>query len=191
MRARHAGSTLETVTIHAQLPLLDEILRRWSGAIGADYPGYRNHVYRMVNFSLALRVCTADERRQLIIAGCFHDLGIWSDDAVDYLPPSISRARSYLHEQALDRWVPDIEPMIAFHHQVTAHRDDARPLVEVFRRADLIDVSLGLVRFGLSRSYVNRVRTQFPNAGFHRRLVRLAATGIVTHPFRPLPFFKW
>ena len=127
----------------------------------------------------------------MIVAACFHDLGIWSDRTVDYLPPSIARVRAYLHAQALDSWLADIEPMIAFHHQLTAHRDNAHPLVEVFRRADLIDVSLGVVRFGLPRPYVARVRALFPNAGFHRRLVRLAVTGFLTHPLRPLPFFRW
>ena len=179
------------MTIHAQVPLVDEILSRWSAAIGRDYPGYRNHVYRVVNFGLALRACSDEERQQLIVAACFHDLGIWSDCTVDYLPPSIARARAYLQEQALDRWLADVMPMIAFHHQVTAHHDDARPLIEIFRRADLVDVSLGLVRFGLPRSFVSRVRAQFPNAGFHQRLLRLAATGLFTQPLRPLPFFKW
>jgi len=179
------------VTIHAQVPLLDDILSHWTEAIGGDYAGYRNHVYRIVNFSLAMRQCTDEERRKLIIAACFHDLGIWSDRTVDYLPPSIARSRAYLHDHALDRWLPEIEAMIAFHHQLTAHRDAAHPLIELFRRADLVDVSLGVVRFGLPTSYVRRVRAQFPNAGFHRRLARLAATGFLTHPLRPLPFFKW
>lgn len=179
------------VTIHARLPLLDEILSTWAEAIGADHAGYRNHVYRVVNFCLALRVCSDEERRKVIVAACFHDLGIWSDRTVDYLPPSIARVRGYLHDRALDGWLADIEPMIAFHHQLTTHPDPAHPLIEVFRRADLVDVSLGVVRFGLPRSYIARVRTQFPNAGFHRRLVRLAATGVLTQPLRPLPFFKW
>ena len=101
----------------------------------------------------------------MIIAACFHDLGISSDRTVDYLPPSIARVRTYLHDQALDGWLAEVEPMIAFHHQLTTHRDNAHPLVEVFRQADLIDVSLGVVRFGLSPPYVARVRALFPTPG--------------------------
>ena len=78
--------------MESHLPLLDEILATWQPVIGADYPGYSNHVYRMVLFCFALRDCTDDERRKVIIAGCFHDLGIWSDRTVDYLPPSVARA---------------------------------------------------------------------------------------------------
>ena len=44
-------------------------------------------------------------------------------------------------------------------------------LVEAVRRADLIDVSQGLLRFGLPRSYVKEVRTTFDASVFFRRVV--------------------
>ncbi len=46
--------------IDDHLPLLEEILAPWKHDIGADYPGYRNHVYRMVHFCFALRECVPD-----------------------------------------------------------------------------------------------------------------------------------
>lgn len=179
------------VTIDRHIELLDATLSEWRDAIGADYSGYRNHVYRVTHFCLALHPCTGEARDQIIMAACFHDLGIWSDRTVDYLPPSIERAASHLRTRGRQHWIPDVQAMIEFHHQLTVHHDRARPVVEDFRQADLIDLSLGLVRCGLSRSYVRQVRTAFPNAGFHRRLVRLAIEGFSTHPLNPLPFFKW
>lgn len=177
--------------IDTRIALLDTILSEWRGAIGDDFAGYRNHVYRVVHFCLALHPCTGDARDQIIVSACFHDLGIWSDRTVDYLPPSMARATEHLRTRQLAHWIPDVQAMIEFHHQITAHRDPVRPVIEHFRQADLIDLSLGIVRCGLSKRYVRDVRTAFPNAGFHQRLVRLAIDGFASRPLNPLPFFKW
>jgi hypothetical protein len=181
--------------IDEHLPLLEDILGPWKGAIGRDYPGYRNHVYRMVHFCFALPECVPDwnddARRKVTIAGCFHDLGIWSDRTFDYLRPSMVRAAAYLKEHALDAWTPEVELMIASHHKLRRFSDDRYPLVEAFRRADLIDVSLGLFKFGLPGAYVREVKRRFPNHGFHKRLLQLAGGWAPRHPTSPLPFLKW
>lgn len=179
------------MAIEERLTLLEDTLAEWQNAIGNDYAGYRNHVYRMVHFCLALRNCTGEERQKIIIAGCFHDIGLWSDHTVDYLPPSVALAKDYLWRRQLEPWSPEIELMIDSHHKLRKYRDDRYPLVEVFRRADLIDVSLGLVRCGLPRAHVACVKQQFPNAGFHKGLVQRLAGWVPRHPLRPLPFLKW
>jgi hypothetical protein len=179
------------VIIDMRIGLLDSILGEWRDVIGDDYFGYRNHVYRVVHFCLALHPTTSERRDQIIVAACFHDIGIWSDRTVDYLPPSIAQATSYLQARQLVHWIPAVQAMIEFHHQLTVHQDRVHPVVEHFRQADLIDLSLGLLRCGLSRGYIREVRTVFPNTGFHRRLVRLAMDGFSAHPLNPLPFFKW
>lgn len=179
------------MTIEAHLPLLEEILSTWKTAIGADYAGYRNHVYRMINFCFAFRDCTEEERTKIIIAGCFHDLGIWGADTFDYLPPSIALAKTYLQEHNLEAWIPEIELMIDMHHKLRKYADDRYPLVEVFRKGDVVDFSLGIVSCGLPRSYIQSVKKQFPNAGFHLRLVQLELGWLPKHPLNPLPVFKW
>lgn len=175
----------------ADLPLIDGLLEPWAGEIGPDYLGYRNHVCRVAHFCHALRDLTVDERAKVLIAAAFHDLGIWTDDTFDYLDPSIALANAYLAENGLDAWQPEIEAMIDLHHQVRPVGDARRPLVEVFRRADWIDVSLGALRFGLPRSTVRAVRAAFPDAGFHRRLVTLALERFSKHPLSPIPVLKW
>jgi hypothetical protein len=177
--------------IEDRIPVLEDTLGPWRGEIGSDFPGYRNHVYRMVHFCLALRTCTEDERRKIFIAGCFHDLGIWSARTIDYLPPSIALAQRYLKQNALDDWAPEVELMIAIHHKLRTYRDGRYPLVEVFRRADLVDVSLGLVRYGIPGAFIRRVKQQFPGEGFHERLVQLIGGWVPRHPGSPLPFLKW
>ncbi len=179
------------MSIEASIPLLDEILGGWKKELGQDYTPYRNHVYRMVNFCFALHPCSEEERRKIVIAGCFHDLGIWSDGTIDYLPPSVLRADDYLKAKGLEAWSTEIGLMIDMHHKLRQYRDARYPLAEVFRKADLVDVSMGLVKFGLPASTVNAVKAQFPNAGFHKKLMQLAGGWFGKHPLSPPPFLKW
>ncbi|MBV2092751.1 MAG: hypothetical protein KUF72_17880, partial [Candidatus Thiodiazotropha sp. (ex Ctena orbiculata)] len=69
--------------------------------------------------------------------------------------------------------------------------NQALPLVEVFRQGDLVDFSLGLLRFGIAKSTVQEVRAAFPNAGFHAALARRAGRWFLRHPLNPLPMMKW
>ena len=88
-------------------------------------------------------------------------------------------------------WIPEIEAMIVDHHKVTPSRANQQWLVESFRRADWIDVSRGLRRFGLPRTFIAAVATTWPSAGFHRRLVQLTIDRFWKHPLTPLPMVKW
>ena len=88
--------------VEEQIPLLEEIFSDFKKTIGSEYQGYRNHVYRMIHFCLALRECNQEEREKIIIAGAFHDIGIWIEDTVDYIPPSLPPAMDYLKKRNLE-----------------------------------------------------------------------------------------
>lgn len=170
---------------------IDSILSPWRELIGVDFDGYRNHVVRMASFCLMLAPCDAEAQRKIEIAACFHDIGIWTASTLDYLPPSVPPACAYLANQGLADWNDEVTQMILLHHKVRPVDDGLSPLVELFRRGDLVDFSRGLVTFGLPRASVLEVMRTFPNAGFHRMLVRRAARWIVRHPLNPLPMMKW
>ncbi len=176
--------------IEKSIPLLEEILGNWEEEIGKDYQGYKNHVYRLVHFCFAFHPDDEEDREKIIIAGCFHDLGIWSDNTFDYLEPSIELARDYLEKEGKDSMFDEIKRMIYFHHKITRFKDTDYPLVESFRKADLVDVSLGVLRAGLPRKQVKLVRSNFPNSGFHKTLVRLTFSEFKRNPFKPLPVMK-
>ncbi|HEX6094886.1 MAG TPA: hypothetical protein VF432_01075 [Thermoanaerobaculia bacterium] len=165
-----------------------DILDRWKRELGDDAVAYRNHVHRVIHFCDAYINGDAEQREKVVIAACFHDLGIWVNGTWDYIPPSIALAKDYLREQRLEHWTAEIETMIAEHHKLTRHQD---AMVECFRRSDLTDVSLGLIRFGLPAGYVREVKARFPNAGFHKRLLQLTAAWWARHPLHPLPVLKW
>src|SRR5215207_5722875 len=122
--------------------------------------GYKNHVYRLINFALSLEQLDEEERTKLTIAACFHDLGLFTHETLDYLPPSADHAREYLVQQGLEAWSGEISTMIDQHHKV--RRIGSGGLAELFRKADLIDFSLGLFRFDIGRSTVKEIKRSYP-----------------------------
>jgi hypothetical protein len=181
----------DTADLVLEEPRIESILAAWRDIIGTDYAGYRGHVYRVFNVCLRLRDCSPDERDKLAIALAFHDIGLWSAQTVDYLPPSEAEAVAWLDGHGLAAWRGEIALMIGMHHRIRRWRDPRTPLVEVLRRADLVDFSRGAYRAGLPRAFLRRLSKAIPNAGFHRFLLRGARDWFLQHPLRPPPFLRW
>ena len=172
-----------------QHQLLDIILEMHKPALAADFKAYKNHCYRVLNFYAFFVAKNADNLNKGAIATAFHDLGIWTDNTLDYLPSSMKRANDYLAEIQHSFWQDDVSLMIDNHHKITPFHNNA--LVEGFRKADWLDVSLGLMNFGLNREFISTIQRAFPDAGFHLRLVQLSLANTLKHPLRLLPIFKW
>ena len=179
------------MTINSHFPLIESILSEWRECIGVDFEGYRGHVYRVFNFCLALQKCNEEEQQKIAIAACFHDIGLWSKQTVDYIPPSVIEVKKYLFQQGLNSWTEEIGLMVEMHHKIRTYPNKNYPLVELFRKADLIDFSLGFFKFGLSKSYIEQVKITLPNLGFHKFLIQGAKEWFSKHPFSPPPFIKW
>jgi hypothetical protein len=173
------------------LPTVEEVLDIHASKLGHDFIAYRNHVYRVVNLCIAIEGDSRVDLEKISVAAVFHDLGIWTNNTFDYIAPSVAMARKHLAARGMAEWTPEIEAMIVDHHKVTPSRLNLQSLVESFRRADWIDVSRGLRRFGLPRTFIAAVATTWPSAGFHRRLVQLTIDRFWKHPLTPLPMVKW
>jgi hypothetical protein len=173
------------------LPTVEEVLHDHASELGHDLTAYRNHVYRVVNLYLAIVGDSRVELEKIAVAAVFHDLGIWTNKTFDYITPSVALARAHLAARGAADWIPEIEAMIVNHHKITPSRGDPQSTVESFRRADWIDVTRGLRRFGLTRTFIAAVDATWPNAGFHRRLVQLTVDQFWKHPLSPLPMVKW
>jgi len=167
---------------------VESILVAYAEALGPDFSGYRNHVLRVLGCYAALG---GEPSEQLVIAAAFHDLGIWAAATFDYLAPSVALALEHLASSGLADHAAEVEAVIVNHHKLRRYRGPFERTVELFRRADLIDVSLGLIRFGVVRQEVRAVRASLGNAGFHRRLLELTMREFVRHPLRPLPMIRW
>lgn len=137
----------------------------------AGYDGYKAHVYRVINFARALTPDQADRDDKLAIASAFHDLAAF--DTLDYLVPSIEAQDAWLQQTGRESWSDELALIVAEHHRLFRY-GPTRPhaaLVEAVRRADLIDVSQGRIRFGLPRSYVIEVRATFDADVFFKRVI--------------------
>lgn len=173
------------------VPRLDALLEQHAHALGSDFTAYRHHAYRVANFYCLLHTQSKPDLDKLAIAVAFHDLGIWTAHSFDYLPPSRALAAEHLHDIGHPEWQREIIEMIENHHKLRRCSPALPASVEIFRRADWVDVSRGRLRFGLARCEVAQVMALFPNAGFHRLLARLTLRHWLRHPLRPLPMFHW
>ncbi len=177
--------------ILSTFPLVDEILQLHAPALGADLSAYRNHVIRVLNFFFAIAPQLRSKAQPGLIAGAFHDLGIWTAHTFDYLDPSSQLAHDYLKERGLEPLWPEVDLIIQQHHKLRPYAGPFEASVEAFRRADLVDLSLGLIRSGLKPEFIQAVRVQFPNANFHARLVAFSGQQFLRTPWNPLPMMRW
>lgn len=173
-----------------EIAILDDVLEANREALGADATAYRNHTYRVANLCAALSGGDRAQLDKIAVAAAFHDIGIWTDGTFDYLEPSARRAREHLTGTEHERWVDEVVETILQHHKLRKYRVHDPWMVEPFRRADLVDVSQGIVRFGLPRELVRELYAQWPSAGFHLRLLQLGAKRLRTHPLSPLPMLR-
>lgn len=179
--------------------LEDDLARRlapWDTALGADRKAYVHHILRVLAIADLLFARTGaagappSEREEFRTAAAFHDLGIWAAGTFDYLEPSCALATEWLIAEGREDLTDPVCAMIRDHHRLRAAGGPAEA-VELFRRADTVDVTLGARRFGLRYSAYSRLTERWPDAGFHARLVELTWRRALIHPLSPLPMLRW
>ncbi len=169
--------------------IIEALLLQFKDSMPGDFEKYRNHVYRVFNNCLLLDGKKENEEKYAI-AAVFHDIGIWTNNTIDYIDPSVIQAEQYLASVGKRECIEEVTQMIYWHHKIKNYDGDYKQTVETFRRADLIDVSLGLISFGCNNNTLKESRKQFPNKGFHVFLLKKLGVNFFNHPLNPLPMFK-
>jgi hypothetical protein len=176
---------------------VDRRLSPWMAQLGTDHEAYRHHVLRVLavcdrlHEGLSATGAGRPSRRpEYLTAAAFHDLGIWTAGTLDYLGPSVELARGYLANAGRGDLEPVVTAMIEQHHKIRRAGDPSAP-VEVFRRADLVDVTQGLRRFGVPLGQYRAMVRRYPYAGFHRRLISFGWKHLQANPTSPLPMVRW
>src|SRR5262249_46066388 len=176
--------------IRTSFPRVDEILGGYGARLGRAAVPYRNHVCRMLNYYAAF-TSEAALPDHVLVAAAFHDLGIWTHDTFDYLDPSRALAAAYLQAHGLSEFDSEVDALILEHHKSTPYKGPGPASIEAFRRADLADVSFGIVRGRIPGDFTRSVMRTFPNVGFHVPLLGLAWQQFLREPLRPMPMLRW
>lgn len=169
--------------------VIEDVLSQYEYTLGKDFEKYRNHVYRVYNICISLDTRTAAQDKYAI-AAAFHDIGIWTEKDFDYLEPSIALAHNYLLQVHKVEWNEEIELMIDMHHKRSSYKGIHEDTVEVFRKADWIDVTKSKKSFGFDTNTYKMIVTNFPLLGFHKFLILQTIKNFIKSPFNPLPMFK-
>ena len=170
---------------------VEQILAPYQNIIKNDMLGYRNHVTRMLNFChYLLPQISEQDSQKLQIAAAFHDIALWTHDTVDYLVPSYQLCNQYLIDNDLAHWQQEIQIIIDMHHLLHQYQGPYQQLTEVFRQADLVDFSLGVIKNGISRDFIQAVKQALPNGGFHRTLMRFTIQQLKRNPLNPMPMLR-
>jgi hypothetical protein len=152
-------------------PAVETYLKKYEKVIGTDYPGYRNHIYRVLTYTL--HFLDKDETFLHVIgpALVYHDIGLWTDKQLSYLEPSSARAKEDLKEKFNKDELELIHNIIYWHHKLTPFAGPHEDVVNAARRADWIDASRGLVHQGMPKAHITKVQNSIANNGFHQTLL--------------------
>ena len=173
-----------------ELSSIPHILSKYKDQLGKAYLPYLNHAERVFRIAMQLdreHVLNAD---RLSIACAFHDLGIWTDGTWDYLKPSEQLCKGHLKETDREQWTEEILLMIRNHHKLLPYSGRSAKTVELFRKADLVDFSAGMIPFSIRRQFYRDLTLEFPLYGFHGHLAKSFWQHFRKRPWNPFPMVK-
>lgn len=169
---------------------ISELLSAYENQLGEAFNPYLNHAIRVGCIAEKLSVSDFDIRK-FAIACAFHDLGIWTQNTWDYLEPSEELASEYLRQRNQVDLNAEVISMIHHHHKLTSYKGDHEDSVELFRKADLVDFSNGLILFGLDRKWYSRLKQNYPANGFYKELGRNFWKHFKSKPWNPFPMVRF
>jgi hypothetical protein len=98
---------------------------------------------------------------------------------------------AWLQRTGRGTWAEELAVIVAKHHHLTHYRGRHATLTEAFRRADLNDLSQGLIRSKLPREHVRAVRQSIDVGVFFTRTIpRAIVRHLIRHPLDPLPIVR-
>lgn len=105
----------------------------------------------------------------------FHDIGLWTDNTLQYIEPSTKRARMDLKSDFSYSELELIHNIIYWHHKITEYTEEKegfnQKVIEAVRKADWIDATKGIITKGMPRQHIQTVESMIPEEGFHMCLI--------------------
>ncbi len=168
--------------------LIEDVVRTYSNALGQHLPLYKGHCYRLLNYIIYMQR-HQDNLDFLGVAIAFHDLGIWTHGTMDYLNPSFELAKTYVQNANVDISIADLKVAIKNHHKISSLQKVAP--AEYLRKADLNDLSMGLLNEGVPRPFIKDMKACWPYLGFQKLIFGKVLLYALQNPFNPFPMLKW
>jgi HD domain-containing protein len=163
-----------------------ERLREITGQTGGPMERHGLRVFLIADRLATARGAEVD-REVLLIAGLLHDVGLYDEASHGgiYVLEGAEFTADLLREQGWD----DDRIQLCFdaierHHEVRSQWDRGAE-VELIRRADLVDLTSGLVPFGLSRGWLRDLFRSVPRDGTYGTIGREVGRLLI---HRPLTF---
>jgi hypothetical protein len=163
-----------------------EKLRGITGENGGPMERHGLRVFLIADRLATARNATVD-REVLLIAGLLHDVGLYDEASHGgvYVLEGAEFAADLLRKQG---WEEDRIRLcfdaIERHHDTRTQWDRGAE-VELIRRADLVDLTSGLVRFGLSREWLRDLFKSVPRDGTYGTIGKEVGKLLI---HRPLTF---
>lgn len=168
------------------MKLITQLLHPYQETLGADYEAYHHHAQRVYGYAITFLLMR--ENRKLAIAAAFHDLDIWVSGSMDYLEGSAQLAEKYLAQSDFTYLPDEVRFIIQQHHQLSPIRGNIE--AEAFRKADLVDLTSGWVRYNLPQSIVADTERRFPRHRFTRKMGAKIWSYAWRHPLKPFPMIR-
>lgn len=161
---------------------------------GADGPLERHGVrVFLIAERLAAERGVEIDREVVLVAALLHDIGLYEGASRGgvYVTDGAEFTADLLHPYGWDEARLQLcFDAIERHHELRPQWDRGEE-VELLRRADLVDVSAGLVDFGLPRRELRGLFLEVPRNGFYREIGRLLAGTARRRPHTlPQIFFR-
>jgi hypothetical protein len=166
---------------------IKEILKPFSSELDNAFLAYHNHCQRVYYYARTFLLM--NENRKLAIAAAFHDLDIWVGGNMNYLPGSTQLAKDYLKANELNYLPDEMAFIINNHHKLRKVKGNIE--AEAFRKADLIDLTSGLVKYNIPKSLIVEAERKFPRLKFTSMITGKLIKHVIKHPLKPFPMVRF
>lgn len=164
-----------------------EVLRRVREMTGVDDGPMERHGVRcfLICERLAAKGGVEVDREVLLVAGLLHDMGLY--DGASRNGVYVTDGREYAEELLAGRegWTADrirlCGDAIERHHEVRPQWD-AGDEVELMRRADLVELSGGLIDFSAGRGWIRGLWRAVPRDGVYGEIAKMVGKALRERP---------
>lgn len=166
--------------VYDHYPHLDDELFSLASAVGHDFGAYRNHCLRVLTFTKYFLPASfeKDFPGAIDLAATsipYMRTGLWKETKTNPLN-HVESSKDHIDAALKASFTPPemdiLRAIVLQQHKITDYAgmdsEKGNILVNAVRKANWVDITMGLVRFGLPASLLEAAYEELNSAGFHR-----------------------